>query len=116
MKSNEEENNLDYEHDITVPPILDETFEVFSSQIRLSIMLILNTYQKVKVRQIQQAFNISSGKLEHHIGILEHEKLITKSPGIFPRRVQLVIQITPKGKETLQSYIDVMKDMFNNID
>jgi predicted transcriptional regulator len=55
------------------PAILDEKYEIFSSQVRLSIMLILLTHTKVKVTDIQQIFKISSGKLEHHLNILVNE-------------------------------------------
>ena len=116
MNKKEENFNLNLSNNFAIPQILDKKYEVFSAQIRLSIMLILNSYHKTKITHIQQAFKISSGKLEHHLMILENEGLISKKSSIFPHRIQLVIEITQEGKKRLQSYIELMKDIFNQID
>ena len=102
--------------DLSVSPFLSKEFEIFSSQIRLSVMLVLYNHSKVKITDLQQAFNITSGKLEHHLTMLEKEGFIHKKAGIFPRRVQFVLESTDKGREKLRSYIEVMKDIVTQID
>ena len=56
---------------LSIQDLLDKKYEIFSSQIRLSVMLILHSYQKVKIAELQKSLNISSGKLEHHLNTLE---------------------------------------------
>ena len=78
-------------------------------------MLILYSYQKVKISELQKAFNISSGKLEHHVNTLENVGLLRKRVDVFIKRVLTTIEITDKGEELLQDYLKVMQDTLRKI-
>jgi hypothetical protein len=42
--------------------------------------------------------------------------MITKKADIFPRRVQLVIDITKEGRNKIKSYVELMKEALNQIE
>ena len=95
--------------------LLGEKFTILSSNIRLSILLILNTQNKVKITDLVHLFNINSGKLDHHVKILEKDNLIIKKYDIFPKRVRSVIEITSEGKKLLNDYLLAMEEIIKQI-
>ena len=99
-----------------IKSILDKKFEIFSSQIRLSVILILYNYKKIKVTELQHAFNITSGKLEHHLKILENENLLEKKIDLFNKRIYSIVKITTKGEDMLLEYLDIMKDVLKKVE
>lgn len=98
-----------------VSDLLDEKYEIFSSQIRLTIMLILHSYQKVKISELQKVFQVSSGKLEHHLNALESDGLIIKRVDLFVKRALTTVEITDKGQRLLLEYLDKMKDILDKM-
>lgn len=109
-------NDLEDSIHLSFPDLLDKKFEIFSSHVRLSIMLILHSYQKVKITDLQKAFSITSGKLEHHINALENDELLKKEPDFFNKRVLTAIKITEKGEQSLHEYLDKMKDVLKGLE
>lgn len=99
----------------SVPDLLNKKYEIFSSQIRLSVMLILHSYRKVKIAELQKAFNISSGKLEHHLNSLETEGLLRKKVDLFLKRVLTTIEITDKGEDLLLDYLEKMRHILREM-
>ena len=80
------------------------------------VMLILHSYGKVKIAELQKAFTISSGKLEHHLNTLETAGLLRKKVDLFSKRILTNAEITEKGKRLLFEYLDLMKDTLKNIE
>lgn len=106
---NDESKNLN------IPGLLNKKYEIFSSQLRLSVMLILHSYQKVKIAELQKAFNISSGKLEHHLNALDTDGLLRKKVDLLNKRALTTVEITERGDQLLLEYLDVMKDTLKKI-
>lgn len=98
-----------------VSDLLDKKFEIFSSQIRLTIMLILHSYKKVKISELQKVFQVSSGKLEHHINALESDGLLRKRVDLTVKRALTTVEITEKGQSLLLEYLDKMKYILNKM-
>ena len=109
--SDEKEN-----HDLTFLPILNSKYAIFASQIRLSIMLILNSQKKVKVTELLHLFGMSSGKLEHHITILEKDNLVNKKMDFYHTRINSTIEITKEGKKLLDDYLGLIKEIIKKIE
>ena len=95
--------------------LMNGKFEILSSHVRLSIMLILNSQKKVKVTDLVQLFNLSSGKLDHHIKMLEKDQLIIKKMELFPSRARSVVLLSKKGETLLEEYFFAMKEVFKQI-
>ena len=112
---NKENKEDEREIDLKVLNLLDKKYEIFYSQIRLSVMLILYSYQKIKISELQKVFNISSGKLEHHLNSLEKNGLIKKTVGIFLRRFLTTVEITEKGENMLLEYLERMRETLKKL-
>ena len=113
---NKKDTIIDETMNLNIPGLLNKKYEDFSSQIRLSVMLILHSYRKVKIAEIQKAFNISSGKLEHHLNALENDGLLRKKVDLFIKRALTTAEITEKGDQLLLEYLDIMKDTLKTIE
>jgi DNA-binding MarR family transcriptional regulator len=102
-KHENKDKNLNY-HVLT-----SNEFKTFSSQPRFSIMLLLFTHESVRVKDLALLLNLSKGNLDHHLRILEQEKLIIKNVKIFPKRLYSSISVTEKGKKQFKSYVKKLK-------
>lgn len=116
MNKNINDKNTEKPFTLDIPPVLEKKFEIFSSQIRLSVLLIMYTHRKVKIVELQKAFNITSGKLEHHLNILENENLLKKKMDLSNKRAYSTIEMTKKGKNLLLEYLDKMSDVLKQIE
>lgn len=112
---NKIEIDLKSTEEFKVPDLILKKYEIFSSQIRLSVMLILLSYEKVKIVELQKAFNISSGKLEHHLNALETEGLLRKNVDLSKTRVLKSVEVTENGKKLLLEYLEKMKETLENV-
>lgn len=112
---NEKKDDFEDLKNLSFPDLFNKKYEIFSSQIRLSVMLILHSYRKVKIAELQKFFQISSGKLEHHLNTLETDGLLIKRFDLFQKRVLTIVEITSKGESLLLEYIEKMKDLLKDI-
>ena len=113
---NNKDNNIDQTLNLKISDLMNKKFHIFSSQIRLSVMLILHSYRKVKIDELQKSFNISSGKLEHHLNALGTDGLLRKKIDLFIKRALTIVEITEKGDQLLLEYLELMKDTLKNIE
>ena len=97
------------------PNIIIPSNDIFVTSIRLTIMLILLTHQKVFLNDLQSLLHLSSGNLDHHIRILVKSKYITTKKVFFPTRPLTVVEITPTGVSNFKKYLQEVKDVLNQI-
>ncbi|MEJ2250014.1 MAG: transcriptional regulator [Candidatus Lokiarchaeota archaeon] len=86
---------------------------IFSSTIRFTIMMILNTHKKAKFTEFQKLLHLTSGNLNHHLQKLIDKGFVLKKQGIFPRRVLTYVTITKKGEQKFLLYINKIQEILN---
>lgn len=98
--------------------IYSESFdkEIIGAPVRFTIMLLLNTHKSIPNAILRKLLEISSGKLDHHIRILEKEGYIKKETKIFSNRPGSLIIITKKGKKDFKNYSLQLRDVLNKIE
>ena len=115
----EEKNNYNIEKKILKESkINSDSFdiEIIGSPVRFTIMLLLNTHQKIPNTELRKLLEISAGKLDHHVRILEKEEYIIKGTHFFPSRPGTLITITEKGKKAFIQYSKQLRDVLNNLE
>ncbi|MFX1535653.1 MAG: transcriptional regulator [Promethearchaeota archaeon] len=89
--------------------------EIFTTSVRLTIMILLYTHKKVNFTDLQKLLHITPGNLDHHIRKLEHIKYVKTYKKLFPRRPLTVVEITNFGKNAFREYVKNFRDILNKI-
>ncbi len=89
--------------------------EIFTTSIRLTIMLILFSHKKILLNELKDVLQLSSGNLDHHIRKLLNVDYITTRKSFFPARPLTVVEITPKGHEDFKEYLLKIKEVLDQI-
>ncbi|MFX0062503.1 MAG: transcriptional regulator [Candidatus Hermodarchaeota archaeon] len=89
---------------------------IFSSSIRLTIMLVLYSHQKTRFIELQKLLKVTPGKLDHHLKKLEDENYIERRKMFILTRPVTVIKITKHGETSLKEYVSRLRDVLNRID
>ncbi len=97
------------------PNIIIPSNDIFVTSIRLTIMLILLTHQKVFLNDLKSLLHLSSGNLDHHIRILVKSNYVTTKKVIFSTRPLTVVEITTTGVCDFKKYLQEVKDVLNQI-
>ncbi|MFX0091303.1 MAG: transcriptional regulator [Candidatus Hodarchaeota archaeon] len=87
----------------------------FSSSIRLTIMLILFFYKKVRFVELQGILKCTPGNLDYHLKKLESENYVIIKKIFYLTRPTTLIRITNNGENSIKSYAYKMKDIFNKV-
>ncbi|WP_048054491.1 transcriptional regulator [Acidianus hospitalis] len=92
---------------------------LFSSPIRIGILLALAGINKITFSELQKFLNINKSTLSVNLKILENYGLVEIKTKIFNDRPREVIIITKKGKEFVEKYLEAIskyKEMIENQD
>ncbi len=89
--------------------------EIFTTSVRLTIMILLHTHKKVNFSELQKLLQLTPGNLDHHIKKLENVKYIRTYKQFFKTRPLTVIEITKYGKESFREYIKKIQNIINKI-
>ncbi|MEM3371287.1 MAG: transcriptional regulator [Candidatus Korarchaeum sp.] len=84
--------------------------EVLGDGVRLAIMLYLRIKGKVRFNELASGLGISSGRLAHHLGVLEGSGYIRVERLREDLRGR-IIEITPEGVNALREYLSSMVSM-----
>ena len=87
----------------TITLLLDP---IFSSNIRLTIMMILNANPQAGFTKLRKLLKITPGNMDHHTKTLEEAKFLFKTKSFAFRRPMVILKITPKGKAAFLNYTD----------
>ena len=93
--------------------INSEKNKIFSSLPRFTIMLILITNKKSKIIDLSKTLNFTSGNLDHHLKILEENKMLKKNSQLFQNRFYATVQITKNGMDSFTEYLELLKDVID---
>ncbi|MFX0094888.1 MAG: transcriptional regulator [Candidatus Hodarchaeota archaeon] len=88
---------------------------VFSSPIRMTIMLILCAHKKAGFTELQKLLHVTPGKLDHHVRKLEAESYILTQRAFLHTRPLTFVKLTKKGEEMFKEYISTLRDLLNKI-
>jgi len=88
--------------------------EIFSTQPRFSIMLLLYLHQKVGFTELQKLLELTPGNLDHHIRKLEEAGLV-KTRWMLSWRPLKRIEITKEGAQKFREYALRLKELLENI-
>ena len=89
---------------------------IFTSPIRLLVMVLLLKYESITVRDLVKLANTSPGNLDHHINYLMDSNYIEKYPIKSKARLLYSVRLTDKGKEKIQSQIGNLKRIIKEYD
>ncbi len=89
--------------------------EIFTTSIRLTIMLILFSHKKILLNELKEILQLSSGNLDHHIRKLVNVGYIITRKSFFPGRPLTVVEMTSKGYTEFKDYLKKMKKILNQI-
>lgn len=89
--------------------------EIFTTSIRLTIMLILFSHKKILLNELKEILQLSSGNLDHHIRKLVNVGYILTRKSFFPSRPLTVVEMTSKGYIEFKDYLKQMKKILNQI-
>ena len=106
------ENSLNFEKssiDLLQDPI-------FSSNIRLAILFILNSNPQAGFTIIRKLLKITPGNMDYHTKILEDAEYLQKSKSFSFRRPMVILKITPKGKKAFLKYTGCLTELLNEKD
>jgi DNA-binding transcriptional ArsR family regulator len=81
---------------------------VFTSSVRIGILLILLGVDKITFTDLLKSLDIPKSSLYYHLKILEENELIIIRDVITITRPRTIIQITPKGKLIIEKYIELL--------
>ena len=90
--------------------------KLFTPSIRLTIMILLLTHQKINFTELQKLLGLTPGNLDHHLKKLEKANYIKTYKKLSPWRKPLTqIEITPAGKQSFEKYLKNFRDILNKI-
>lgn len=89
--------------------------EIFTTSIRLTIMLILFSHKKILLHELKEILQLSSGNLDHHIRKLVKVGYIITRKSFFPGRPLTIAEITSIGYFEFMEYLKKMKKILNQI-
>ena len=89
--------------------------EIFTTSIRLTIMLLLHSHKKVLFSELQKLLQLTPGNLDHHIKTLENANYVKTYKKLSFKRPLTVIEITVDGKEAFGEYIDKIRHVLSEI-
>ena len=90
--------------------------KLFTPSIRLTIMILLLTHKKINFTELQKLLSLTPGNLEHHVKRLEKAGFVKTYKKLYPWRKPLtLIEITPTGKISFESYLKNFRDILNKI-
>jgi DNA-binding MarR family transcriptional regulator len=88
--------------------------DVFSTQPRFSIMLLLYFHQKVGFTELQKLLELTPGNLDHHIRKLEGAGFV-KTCWMLSWRPLKGIEITKEGAQKFREYAIKLKELLESI-
>lgn len=65
---------------------------------------------------LMRLLKLSSGKLDHHLKLLEKVSYISRKRIIFPKRPLIYLSMTKMGREEFKRYIRGIKDIIGKIE
>ena len=82
--------------------------KLFTPSIRLTIMILLLTHQKINFTELQKLLGLTPGNLDHHVKKLEMASYIKTYKKLSPWRKPLTqIEITPSGKQSFEKRMEI---------
>lgn len=92
------------------------TDEIFTTSVRLTIMILLYSYKKINFTELQKLLHLTSGNLNHHLSKLEGEKYVKTYKKLSSLRKPLtMVEITPLGKNAFEEYVKNLRDVLNSL-
>lgn len=82
---------------------------IFSSPIRLTILLALLGFKEVNFTELEKALGINKSTLSINLKALEAEGVIQIKYKIDRNRPKQIIEITEKGKEIAEKYLSLLE-------
>ena len=89
--------------------------KIFTTSIRLTIMLILFSHKKILFNELKSILELSSGNLDHHLRKLQTAGYITIRKSLFPTRPLTIVEITKEGYDAFKEHLSKMKEVLNQI-
>ena len=86
---------------------------IFSSTIRLTIMMILNANQQAGFTILRKLLKITAGNMDHHTKTLEMAGYLKKFKTFSFKQPITVLKITNSGKNALITYTDQLTEFLN---
>jgi len=86
---------------------------IFSSSIRLTILLALAGFKEINFTDLQKALEVNKSTLSINLKVLESEGVIQIKYKIDRNRPKQIIIITEKGKEITEKYLSMLEKYKN---
>lgn len=105
------DKSIDEKKEKKLKDLTSEENKIFSVMPRFALMLLLHSYRSVKIKDLSKTLDLTPGNIDHHLRILEENKLVVKKMQIFPKRLYATIEITEKGEKMFTIYLQSLKDI-----
>lgn len=83
------------------------------SPVRLGIMTILNTLDKVSFNYLKEKLDVTDGNLSSHIEKLEEAGYLSIKKEFIQNKPHTSYRITEKGKKAFRKYLNLLEDIIN---
>jgi DNA-binding MarR family transcriptional regulator len=90
--------------------------EVVHQRVRLGILAIAQQAKTVDFGFLQTTLELTAGNLSHNLTVLEGAGLIRIQKGYEGKRPRTRVQITPAGRQALQTEIAHLKQLIAQVD
>jgi DNA-binding MarR family transcriptional regulator len=90
--------------------------EIVHQRVRLGILAIAQEAKTVDFGFLQTTLELTAGNLSHNLTVLEGAGLIRIQKGYEGKRPRTRVQITPTGRQALQTEIAQLKQLIAKID
>ena len=87
--------------------------DVFTSPVRLTIMLVLLNYKSISLKDLRKVLEIIPGNLDHHLLSLEREGYIIKRKSLTTGNLSMMVTITKKGERDFKKYLSNLRDVLS---
>lgn len=85
--------------------------QLIHQPVRLQIMTFLHLSKTAKFSELKKELGVSDGNLGSHLQKLEDAKLIKIKKKFVAKKPASIIEITEKGEDELNKYIEVLKKL-----
>jgi len=87
---------------------------IFESRIRLAVLSILATSEKVEFAYLKRKLKATDGNLGAHLKKLEDAKYIKCEKKFIKRKPVSFYYLTNTGRKAIESYLSLVENLFNN--
>ena len=115
IQSLDDENNQSREAVLEKGSLVIPENQIFFSQVRFTILLILTVHNKATFSELQKLLCLTPGRLDYHLNKLLENNLITRRRAFISQRALIVIEITTEGKYSFENYISEVQGILSKI-